>query len=128
MDKSDKPKQVAVKRDKKGRIAKGSQPAKGRPPGSKNSTTIFKEAIKQGFEETLQKDFQAVLNAVVKEAKKGNMQAAKILLDRAVPVTKAVEIDHKGQGAGQIIINVGSLEQDDKTKLIEATIVEEDER
>lgn len=96
-----------VERDSKGRIKPGSRPpATGRPKGSKNSSTLLKEALEQGFEQTLQKDFQKVLNAVVKEACSGNMQAAKLILDRAVPVKKAVEIDHKNAGGGNIVINV----------------------
>lgn len=100
-----------VERDEKGRIKKGSRPPmKGRPKGSKNSSTILKEALNQGFEKALKKDFEKVVNAVIKEAVGGNMQAAKLIFDRAIPAKKAVEVDHKNAGPGQIVINVERLE------------------
>ena len=73
--------------------AKKPTSMKGRPKGSKNNSTVFKEVIKAGFEEKFQKDFLDVLDTTIKEAKAGNMTAVKLLFDRALPVTKAVDID-----------------------------------
>jgi hypothetical protein len=87
---------------------KSGNPA-GRPKGKKNATTLFREVIREGFEKQLQRDFNAVLKVVIQRAKDGDMVAAKMLFDRAVPVTKAVELD-RGNGMGAVNIIIGSLE------------------
>ena len=51
-----------------------------------------------------------VSNDVMEKALEGDMVAAKMLLDRAVPVTKAVEFDAPGSGKFSINIQIGSLE------------------
>lgn len=97
---------------------------KGRPKGIKNKTTIFKEAIREGFEEKLLKDGQKVIDAVVKKAIDGDMTAAKLLLDRMLPTSKAIDLEQLEKSKGLTIsVNIGSLE--DKTKeIIDAEIVE----
>lgn len=82
---------------------------KGRPKGIKNKTTLFKEAMKEGFENLLEKEAQKVFMAVVSEAKTGNMQAAKMILDRVIPVTKAIDLGAGDLGKGGITINIESL-------------------
>jgi hypothetical protein len=83
---------------------------KGRPAGAKNKTTIFKEVIREGFEERLEKDGMKVIDAVVAKAIDGDMQAAKLLLDRILPTTKAIDLDALENSKGLTIsINVGEL-------------------
>lgn len=67
----------------------------GRPKGGKNKATLVQEAIKQESEHLLIKHLPAVVEEVIRQAKEGNMQAAKMLLDRAIPVKRAVEISNK---------------------------------
>ena len=82
----------------------------GRPKGAVNKTTIFKEVIREGFEKTMEKDAQKVINAVVTKAIEGDMQAAKLLLDRILPTTKAIDLDQLENSKGLTIsINVGEL-------------------
>lgn len=82
----------------------------GRPKGAKNKTTLFKEVMKNGFEEELEKEFHAVLKAVITKAKEGDMTAAKMLIDRAVPVTKAVDINANDLGkTGGVTIHIEQL-------------------
>ncbi len=82
----------------------------GRPRGSKNKDTIFKEVVQAGFERSLRANFQEVLAVIIQKAKEGDMKAAKMLLDRVVPVSKAVDIDNlKGKGLS-INITVGNME------------------
>ena len=85
----------------------------GRPKGAKNRSTLVKEAIRGGFDELMMKSAQKVFEAVVEEAiVNKNMTAAKLIMDRVLPTSKAVDLEalEKSQGLS-ISINVGSLEK-----------------
>jgi hypothetical protein len=98
---------------------------KGRPKGVLNKTTLFKQVMQEGFEVALEKDFKKVLRTVIDKAIDGDMVAAKMLLDRVVPTSKAIDLDDLAKSKGLTIsINVGSLE--DK-KAIEAQVIEDGE-
>ena len=84
----------------------------GRPKGAKNKTTLFKEAMQEGFENLLEREGKAVFMAVVDKAKDGDMSAAKMILDRVVPVTKAVDVNAGVQGKQGITINIEKLVAD----------------
>jgi len=112
--------------DKKLTQARGHN-LKGRPKGCKNKTTIFKEVIREGFENKLLKDGMKVVDAVVAKALEGDMTAAKLLLDRILPTSKAIDLDalEKSQGLS-ISINVGSLEKQlNPIEAEDVTIIEE---
>lgn len=96
---------------------------KGRPKGVKNKTTIFKEAMRGQFEELLMQKGQKVFEIVAQRAIEGDMKAAKLLLDRILPVSKAIDLDQLEKSKGLTIsVNIGSLE--DQTKPIDAEVVE----
>jgi len=101
---------------------------KGRPKGCKNKTTLVKEAIRGGFDDLMLSKAQKVFEAVVDEAiNNKNMTAAKLIMDRVLPTSKAIDLEalEKSQGLS-ISINVGSLEK--QLTPIEAedvTIIEE---
>ncbi len=95
----------------------------GRPRGSKNKDTVFKEVIRQGFEKSLQSNFEEVLKVVIEKAKQGDMKAAKMLMDRVVPVSKAVDASEL-KGQLKIEINVGSMEDQRDVKVIDADLPE----
>jgi len=98
-------------------------PSRGRPKGMKNKATIFKEVIREGFEKRLLKDGMRVIDAVVEQAIEGNMQAAKLLLDRILPTTKSIDLEELEKRHGvKIQINVGSLEKD-KGEVLEGEVV-----
>ena len=98
--------EITVKKNRRGLHLNG------RPKGVKNKTTIFREAMREGFEEKLQKDFKKVLDAVVHCAVNGDMTAAKLLMDRVIPVQKSIDLEDIEKGKGLTIsINVGSLEK-----------------
>ena len=83
------------------------------PKRTKKKETIFKEAMQQGFERVLTTHFREVLEVVVEKAKDGDMSAAKMLLDRVVPVSKAVDLDALDERGGvNIQVNVGRIEED----------------
>lgn len=84
-------------------------PKGGRPKGSKNKSTLLREALNNQFEEALKIKFEAVVNAVVQEAVDGNMVAAKMLLDRIIPVHKAADFKKSSSGGMEITINVEGM-------------------
>jgi hypothetical protein len=103
---------------------------KGRPKGAKNKTTLFKEVMQQGFEESLEKDFPNVVKTVIAAAKKGDMKAAKMLFDRVIPVSKAVDLNQLGKAGISISINVGEMDKDNPHGITidgDCEVVEEDE-
>ena len=104
---------MAAKKKPSTRIGQEKGISTGRPKGAKNKTTLFKEVMRNGFENELEKDFHSVLKAVISKAKDGDMTAAKMLLDRAVPVTKAVDINANEIGkSGGISIHIEQLVAD----------------
>ena len=83
----------------------------GRPKGAKNKTTLFKEVIRDGFERAMERDAQKVIKAVIEKAILGDMTAAKLLLDRILPTTKAIDLDDLENSKGfSISVNIGNLE------------------
>jgi hypothetical protein len=81
----------------------------GRSKGSKNKLTLLQNELIDQFAGEMNKEFKAIIRRVVQEAKGGDMTAARLLLERAIPARKAVE--HYGvQEAGGIIINIKGLD------------------
>jgi len=82
---------------------------RGRPKGSRNKKTILQEAIRTQSEELILKHLPEIIIATVEEAKKGNMQAVKLLLDRVIPPKRAVEFSTKDEDGLKVNIVVESL-------------------
>ena len=80
----------------------------GRPKGSKNKSTLLREAMEQKVDRKLSREIPQVLDVVIRAAKGGDMSAAKMLLDRAVPVQKATDGTDKGPATG-ITIRIENL-------------------
>lgn len=80
---------------------------KGRQKGAKNKTTLFKEAMREGFENKLSVSAEKVFDVVVEKAIEGDMVAAKMILDRIVPV---VDVDKADVGKFNISINVNGIQ------------------
>ena len=93
---------TAPERDSKGRWATGNP---GRPKGSRNR-------IAQTVERLLGDDIEAVTNAVLKRALKGDMLAARIILDRLAPPRKdsPVKVDlpdlHNAQSVTEALAKI----------------------
>lgn len=81
---------------------------RGRPKGAKNKSTLLREAMEQKVDRKLSREIPQVLDVVIRAAKAGDMSAAKMLLDRAVPVQKATDGSDKG-GVGGITIRIENL-------------------
>ena len=87
----------------------------GRPKGTKNKLTLMQNELIDQFAGEMNKEFKAILRTVIREAKGGDMTAARLLLDRAIPSRKAVE--HYGaQESSNIVINVQGLDNLDLSK------------
>ena len=84
-------------------LKKGGPPLNpnGRTKGSKNKLTLMQNGLIDQFAGEMNKDFKAVIRRVIREAKGGDMTAARLLLDRAIPARKAVE--HYGAQDGNNI-------------------------
>ena len=83
---------------------------KGRPKGVKNKTTLFKEAMRNGFENLLMEKGQKIFEVVADKAIEGDMQAAKMILDRVLPATKAIDLEQLEKSKGLTIdINIGGM-------------------
>ena len=104
---------------------------KGRHEGSKNKATLFKEAMREGFENALENQAKKVFMATVhcaigppstdKNGKPildaegnqmyldGDSTAKKLILDRVIPVTKAGE-GEKATGSEKVVINISGME------------------
>lgn len=93
----------------------------GRAKGSKNKSTLLRETLKNGFEAELEKDFIRVVRAVIEKAVDGDMTAAKLILDRAVPVTDSKNTKPLQLGEGGLVINIEQLVTQPQGQMIEAS-------
>ena len=94
-----------------GRRKNNGKNLNGRPKGVKNKTTLLKEAMAQDFDKIIKRDFKRVVSAVLDKAIDGDLAAAKLILDRVVPVSKAIDTEAKSKKGGMsVTINLGSLE------------------
>ena len=92
----------------------------GRPKGTPNKKTakakIFKEQMANHFERVMEKDFKYILKNTVEKALDGDMSATKMLMDRVIPVGKAIDLNDN-KGTPKISINIGSLVKE-QTKVV----------
>ena len=95
------------RRNNKGnpKLYKGMEPLNpnGRPKGSMNKWTILSR-------ELLTERGPEIVQVIIDRALKGDVHCLKMCIDRIVPQTKAVEINHRKHEGG-VIINVGTTEQ-----------------
>lgn len=98
--------------------AKAGNRGMGRKKGSKNKSTLLREALTNDFEQELQKDFLQVVRVVLDQAKDGCRQSQKLILDRVVPTVHATsDKDDKNKLAGGVTILIGSLEDQTAVKV-----------
>ena len=83
----------------------------GRKKGSKNKSTILREALTNNFEEQLEQRFKQVITVVLDQAVEGCRQSQKLLFDRVLPTIHAEsEKDKDKTFAGGISITISALE------------------
>ena len=96
----------------------------GRPKGAKNKTTLVKEAIKGHWDELMITKARAVFDKTVELALEGDTQCIKMIMDRAVPVSKAVDITASDIGqTGGITIVIEEIVTEKKGNVIEDGVV-----
>lgn len=81
---------------------------KGRPPGRVSKSVVIRDQLINALE----KDAVEVVRAIVKKALEGDMQAAKIIMDRLIPQQKAIV--HGEEGMRQPVVNIviGSVDSE----------------
>lgn len=82
---------------------KSGNPA-GRPKGSKNRVSILKVALELDLREKLKHDAQDILQKAIDLAKSGDTQMIKLLIDKMIPTSKAME-DEPAKEKVQIFID-----------------------
>lgn len=92
-----------------GKFAPGASGNPGGKPrdGGKNLTQTraqFRKAFLEQADRKLVNSIVDVIEAVIKQAKSGDMTAAKLILDRLVPAQRAVDGDRKGIRGIQILV------------------------
>jgi hypothetical protein len=96
----------------------------GRPKGSKNKSTILREAMESKTDRMLSREVPKVLKVVIAAAIDGDMTAAKMILDRAVPVIKAGDgVDPGLQGGINITITNLTADSTKTETVIEGEVV-----
>ncbi|MGH9992852.1 MAG: DUF5681 domain-containing protein [Nitrososphaera sp.] len=90
----------------KGRFVKGTTGNPGGRPkgGGKNKLQLHREAIREAVDQELCGSVVDILKVVIKAAKAGDLVAAKMMLDRFVPVQKAADPVGAAAGGIQIIV------------------------
>lgn len=83
---------------------------KGKPKGHRKAITQLQERLIETFAKEMEPEFQNIVQAMVKKAIKGDVQAAKLILERALPARKAVEHYGKDQGVGGVTIVVKGMD------------------
>lgn len=96
-----------VIRDKDGRFVPGkSGNPKGRPLGAKNRIVKAKQDLEVLLREDILKveDIRSVWNAMVDEAKAGNVTAGKVILDKVVSQATSAEDISEASGGFTVVV------------------------
>lgn len=106
-----------IPRTETGQFMKGtSGNPLGRPKGSKNRTTLLRQAIEGDMVDRLATDAIDILEVAIELAKKGDTACIKILMDRLLPSRKAADEDTKS-GVSGINIVVQNMSKDTATTI-----------
>jgi hypothetical protein len=97
---------------------------RGRPPGSKNKDTIFKELMQDEFRALAQNKVPVVLNVLFDKAIDGDIQAIKMVMDRIVPAHRAIDGEKQTSGTPIVRIQIGKLEE---SPIVTGEVIEEAE-
>ena len=89
----------------------------GRKKGSKNKSTLLKEALRGDFDKMLTQKAAQIFNVVADQALDGCRQSQKMILDRVVPTVHAESDKDKNPFANGINITIGSFEQSKSVKV-----------
>ena len=93
----------------------------GNPAGRPKGRISKKVLIRDQLIDALEKDAVKVVQMIVEKALKGDMVAAKIIMDRLIPQQKAVVSGEEGMRQPVVNIVVGSLSDINKNNIIDVT-------
>jgi len=91
--------------------------SKGRPKGRVSKKVLIRDQLI----DALEKDAVKVVQMIVDKALKGDMVAAKIIMDRLIPQQKAIVSGEEGMRQPVVNIVVGSLSDINKNNSIDVT-------
>jgi hypothetical protein len=77
------PRQKTEDRDRAGRFVRGNKASPGRPPG-RSQTTLLRERLAT--------DLDQILDKLLAQARAGDLQATRLVLDRVLPALRPVEV------------------------------------
>lgn len=81
----------------------------GRPPGRKNNKTLQREALREAAIDTLSEKIGKVVEVVLHQAiDEGCRQSQKLILDRVIPTSKAVNVN-EGDALKEISISFSTF-------------------
>ncbi len=99
---------TVVSRSKLGKFVKGvsGNPA-GRQLGSKNRTTLIKQAMEESLVRDLAKDFNDIVSQVIKLAKEGDTDMIKLLLNDVMKeARKPIQEDDERRGPRKLHVEI----------------------
>lgn len=95
----------------------------GRPKGSKNKTTLLREAVIEGAEMIVLDNLEEIVKTTVKLAKEGDPTCLKIVWDRVIPAKRSIEQKEGGEDKLNISIVIKGME-DQEDPIIESDTIE----
>jgi hypothetical protein len=81
-------------------------PSTGRKKGSKNKLTLLREAVLNKQEEMILNELPKIVEVVCRKAAEGDLTAAKLILERIIPVKKQSDGMEAAKGPPVITINI----------------------
>lgn len=94
----------------------------GMPKGHKTKKVALREEVQElaavTFKDMMLEKTEDIVNVVYKKAMEGDMSAAKMWLDRVIPVSKAIDAN-SGSGDFNIQINIQNFEREDQGEIYE---------
>lgn len=99
------------KRDEVGLFGKGNTLGKGRPKGSKNRSTLVREALEGKFMDMTEKEFEDIMKVLLRRAKDENRgdKMRQLIMDRIVSVVPAEK--DKASSKPVVNINISSMDE-----------------
>ena len=82
----------------------------GRQPGVKNKLTLLREAVLNKQEHTILEHLPKIVEVVCRKAEEGDLTAAKLILERVIPVKKMTDGDLGPKGPPMINIVIEGSE------------------
>ena len=80
-------------------------PAFGRQKGSKNKLTLLREAVLNKQEHVILTELPKIIEVVCRKAAEGDLTAAKLILERIIPVRKQTD-GQEGGAKGPPVVNI----------------------